>query len=996
MPGTAQYLERGGLLQRFRDSSEDWHSSEESQSNNTTSSGSIETQHDLRFPRRPENQSTHPTSANQLSNTYQISSDQTKSPGASAKAQEGKLDHPASSRARDDLLGESFFSTWKDGSAGDELDNTDEMQKKDPLATQIWKLYSKTKKNLPNQERLENLTWRMMAMNLRKRKQEENARSSRQDHQIQISQGPSGIAQLRKSTDQTAVDISDAMNLDDFIFSDSISTPADIATSPSPELTKREVDRSSNTVASAIPIKMRKESTQQFSVPQSVPVPHHAPRSNEEFNYVQRHVRKTSIDERRARKRPADFSPQVNSIMIPNDPDHDDLQEYSLNQSHAPFSSHGITGVPFQLDTFNMDNDPIITSAGPFQQNFNFSPSHSPLVPHGPFSSMYNNASMPSSSLNSNDYYSPPGSAYPSAVSTPQPIPEGQEMYFQHGMNMRHQRPHTFSQGPSSLSNSMAPQYMYNGNGGSMFSAVTASGPTNNAYASAGGFGLSQHIDPAQVFQPDHPVRSPSVHIGQDNMFSFGGDSDNDDDESQVFADRALMLQHDFVQSPLDDQNMDMHGNGSLQWDTSLSGQFTTQAARYPGGPPRKQVTIGGTEMVSSPLEWDGSGGSLGRHHGSTQSVSDNRTASDRRQKVPRTASTPNAVLLGQNSMFDNSGPNSPPDANNMSGFSSVAPSRPGSPGGSKHGSTTNLAAAGGQGDNGLPTTCTNCFTQTTPLWRRNPEGHPLCNACGLFLKLHGVVRPLSLKTDVIKKRNRGSGATLPIGTSGGASTRASKKMGTMSSGPNTRKNSMVAVTSMANTAPPTQVTTPTSSHGRNANESASPPSIAGSLGNGGSTAGSTPTSYHGSAGSSSGTTGVSGGKGVVPIAAAPPKATPGPGAASSMPRSNAMPKRQRRHSKSVSAIESMDIDSPETSTDSNEAAKSIGMGMMAAPNGSMTNMGLSNGFGMPARPMMGPGGSGIPMGMGGSQHGMVMNSQNGANGSGAGPQEWEWLTMSL
>ncbi|KAG0057340.1 hypothetical protein BGZ83_011583 [Gryganskiella cystojenkinii] len=54
-----------------------------------------------------------------------------------------------------------------------------------------------------------------------------------------------------------------------------------------------------------------------------------------------------------------------------------------------------------------------------------------------------------------------------------------------------------------------------------------------------------------------------------------------------------------------------------------------------------------------------------------------------------------------------------------------------------------------------IPTKCTNCNTQTTPLWRRNPEGLPLCNACGLFLKLHGVVRPLSLKTDVIKKRNR-------------------------------------------------------------------------------------------------------------------------------------------------------------------------------------------------------------------------------------------------
>lgn len=58
------------------------------------------------------------------------------------------------------------------------------------------------------------------------------------------------------------------------------------------------------------------------------------------------------------------------------------------------------------------------------------------------------------------------------------------------------------------------------------------------------------------------------------------------------------------------------------------------------------------------------------------------------------------------------------------------------------------------------PTECTNCKTRTTPLWRRNPEGQPLCNACGLFLKLHGEVRPLSLKTDVIKKRNRGSNSS--------------------------------------------------------------------------------------------------------------------------------------------------------------------------------------------------------------------------------------------
>ncbi|KAK0461133.1 uncharacterized protein EV420DRAFT_1619608 [Desarmillaria tabescens] len=67
--------------------------------------------------------------------------------------------------------------------------------------------------------------------------------------------------------------------------------------------------------------------------------------------------------------------------------------------------------------------------------------------------------------------------------------------------------------------------------------------------------------------------------------------------------------------------------------------------------------------------------------------------------------------------------------------------------------------ANGKGGDGDTPTLCTNCQTTNTPLWRRDPEGQPLCNACGLFYKLHGVVRPLSLKTDVIKKRNRASGA---------------------------------------------------------------------------------------------------------------------------------------------------------------------------------------------------------------------------------------------
>ncbi|OBA20333.1 hypothetical protein METBIDRAFT_12358 [Metschnikowia bicuspidata var. bicuspidata NRRL YB-4993] len=37
---------------------------------------------------------------------------------------------------------------------------------------------------------------------------------------------------------------------------------------------------------------------------------------------------------------------------------------------------------------------------------------------------------------------------------------------------------------------------------------------------------------------------------------------------------------------------------------------------------------------------------------------------------------------------------------------------------------------------------CSNCHTRTTPLWRKTAAGDTLCNACGLFYKLHGTLRP--------------------------------------------------------------------------------------------------------------------------------------------------------------------------------------------------------------------------------------------------------------
>ncbi|KAK0633293.1 hypothetical protein B0T14DRAFT_491494 [Immersiella caudata] len=967
------------------------------------------TEHDYRFPRRPGALAatgaprsffahTHQAQHHHQHPQHQHSASRESSGGLRAELQDLRLDiaTPTSSQTaipypstRDELLRASAFLPFQRSATSSLSQSPEEMHKQDPLAIQVWRFFSDTKKSLPHQDRMANLTWRMMHLSLRIRRQAEAARQNRFPNTSL--NAPSGIAQLRKTSEQILPQ-SDPMSLDEFINNESVGTPAGLALTPTPETTKHGDDsRAPHSMAAAIPIKTRKESPQHL-VPQSVPVAVHHPRIQDEFGYIPRHPRKTSIDEtsrRQNRKRPANFSPQVpavnsNSGFASSELDADpEIHEYSLDHSNQPGTgqppNHGAG--PFPLDPFHMESDPIITSAGPFQQGFSFSPSTSPMVSHDPFSALYNNQQMASNSLPSNDYYSPPGSAYQSTVSTPHPLNEGEGIYFG-AMDMRHARQQPYRTGQTGMNNAMGHQFPY-GNGGNLMFPTPGTGPDpSSSFTAPSSFG---HIDPTQVFHSDHPVRSPGIGLMQENMFSFGADSDADEEDGGAFADRNITVPQDFTAQGTDEVGFD--GLQSLQWDPSLPGNFNTRAARYPAGPPRKQVTIGNTTtdyVDANGGDWEGS--ALGR------SQSQSFRSNDRRQgKVPRTASTPG--LANQASAFDRlaqSTPNSPPaDGLPASGFSSVAPSRPSSPPpGSKHGSTTNLQGTGNQGESGTPTTCTNCFTQTTPLWRRNPEGQPLCNACGLFLKLHGVVRPLSLKTDVIKKRNRGSGASMPVG---GTSTRSAKKNAginsTSGSGAATRKNSTLSISASANPPPTQAATPPAQNRASSVNDSESPASAHGS---GGNTAGSTPTSYQGSAGSSSG---VVGGKGVVPIAAAPPKSAPGPGAASLSRSATMGSKRQRRHSKSAGGDQptsagGMDIDSPENSTGSNEAAQSLGSSSgFPSMSTNASSMGLAGtGFSLTQRPM-----GGQPM-MGGMSGGQ--SSSNGVMGGGG--QEWEWLTMSL
>ncbi|KAF9169335.1 putative electron transfer flavoprotein subunit [Mortierella sp. AD011] len=61
--------------------------------------------------------------------------------------------------------------------------------------------------------------------------------------------------------------------------------------------------------------------------------------------------------------------------------------------------------------------------------------------------------------------------------------------------------------------------------------------------------------------------------------------------------------------------------------------------------------------------------------------------------------------------------------------------------------------------------TCTNCKTTMTPLWRKDDAGEVLCNACGLYYKLHRVHRPISLKRNIIRRRSRYESGKVPGST---------------------------------------------------------------------------------------------------------------------------------------------------------------------------------------------------------------------------------------
>ena len=115
--------------------------------------------------------------------------------------------------------------------------------------------------------------------------------------------GPSGIAQLRRAVEQDAVlphqslaSNGNTVNLDDVIMPNSVSSPAGLSRSPSTDPNTSATTGPMGPLSNNVALKENDLNPARASAPSHAPFK--TPRAAE-FGYIPRHVRKTSVDDRR-------------------------------------------------------------------------------------------------------------------------------------------------------------------------------------------------------------------------------------------------------------------------------------------------------------------------------------------------------------------------------------------------------------------------------------------------------------------------------------------------------------------------------------------------------------------------------------------------------------------------------------------------------------------------------------------------------------------------
>ncbi|KAJ8610644.1 hypothetical protein MRB53_038423 [Persea americana] len=189
----------------------------------------------------------------------------------------------------------------------------------------------------------------------------------------------------------------------------------------------------------------------------------------------------------------------------------------------------------------------MIHSAGSFQPRFNF-PNHptSPLVHNGPFPSIYSNLNTVSGAFVPTDFRQSPSdsaSAFPSAATTPQPIGEDGQYYFDSMSMARRQMPQFSSQPNINFSEHShhhfhQPMDMPFSTGAGVRSQMSFQAPP-----------YMGHVNPTQISSAD----VNAMQHRHDQMFSLANDSDNEDDDGRQFGDAALGMAD---MSPIDESSL--------------------------------------------------------------------------------------------------------------------------------------------------------------------------------------------------------------------------------------------------------------------------------------------------------------------------------------------------------------------------------------------------------------------------------------------------------
>lgn len=397
----------------------------------------------------------------------------------------------------------------------------------------------------------------------------------------------------------------------------------------------------------------------------------------------------------------------MTSIVIPNDPEPEYQLEFARN-------------IPFGLDPLAMEAPEGLDNSTMHSPNvFNFSPE----MPNGQY-------------FGTGGMYSPPHSVSTpqSGNTTPHPPQElNSESFFTFSVP-RNVSARNLRQDTGDYGLSFDPSGIYSAPSSlsvpSSFNVTSADFLNNNAFNHD-----YKHIDPASMIS-----NLPNSFRSSNTMFGFndgGMELLQPDDPEWSSAARSTggFPNNTLGQSPLSALNPN-----SLLAQSPSSPGINIPSRKVTIAAPDRNTATSPTRQRAWPYSIPPSSNNR-RQFASMQDVQ----AKSRPKTLARGNSTPSTPKLSTTNT---------PQSLSMPG--SPEPISPGTnPQSSRRGSISKPIAPGATDGT---TTCTNCHTTNTPLWRRNPEGQPLCNACGLFLKLHGVVRPLSLKTDVIKKRNRGGG----------------------------------------------------------------------------------------------------------------------------------------------------------------------------------------------------------------------------------------------